>query len=236
MNPYFGATSTGSNVGASEMLQRRFTIQDVRQQIMRRERAKYTVYEKVLDRVFQHIIVSINSDQEYCMYEIPSLIPGLPVFDMAKCSIFIINVLLNKGFDASFTPPNMINIEWHIQRPHVLSLDDIAEPASPTYRPSIAIAAAAPPTPTSYNPSVQSLPPIPSYESDNRPIVPRSSMTLALEDKPWGSDQPTISNIRPLTPGTSDTPSADERRSTRQAYEARRRENLMFDYIPKKRS
>ena len=63
---------------------------------------------RVCDRTNQ------KSDDCYCFYAVPTFIFGVPLYDVTKCIIYIMEDLIDKGFYVKYTHPNLLFISWKI--------------------------------------------------------------------------------------------------------------------------
>ena len=53
-----------------------------------------------------------NEDYCFCFYTVPTYIYGIPLYDQTSCILYIINNLIENGFDVKYTHPNLIYISW----------------------------------------------------------------------------------------------------------------------------
>jgi hypothetical protein len=71
-------------------------------------------YDEVLRRCHHRIkITSENEDYCFCFYTVPTYIYGIPLYDQTSCILYIINNLVDNGFDVKYTHPNLIYISWY---------------------------------------------------------------------------------------------------------------------------
>lgn len=79
--------------------------------IKRREK----VYNKILLRIHNKIKVA-NKLNNFCYYEIPNIVYGMPLFNINKCSDYIYNKLISQGFKVTRIKYNNFMIYWgHIE-------------------------------------------------------------------------------------------------------------------------
>ena len=70
-------------------------------------------YEEVLRRCHYRIKITSETENYYfCFYTVPTYIYGIPLYDQTSCLLFIINNLIENGFDVKYTHPNLIYISW----------------------------------------------------------------------------------------------------------------------------
>lgn len=79
-----------------------------------REEKRHEVYVKVLNRVHKKIKTCSRqkNNEEFCFYVVPEFIIGFPRYDIATCTSFLIDKLLDNGFQVKYTHPNLLFISW----------------------------------------------------------------------------------------------------------------------------
>jgi hypothetical protein len=88
-------------------------INKLRSEVELREQRKIKIYEKILDLCYQRILNSNKKNDDYsCTYIVPNVVFGLPLYDVNDCVTFIINKLIDKGFDVVYAFPTTIHISW----------------------------------------------------------------------------------------------------------------------------
>jgi|TARA_B110001450_G_scaffold9783_2_gene9693 hypothetical protein len=79
------------------------------------EANRIKIYQKILHRV--HTKIKITSRQkiaeQYCFFIIPEFLVGIPRFDSATCTAYVIDKLIENGFHVKYTHPNMLFISWN---------------------------------------------------------------------------------------------------------------------------
>ena len=88
-------------------------INNLHNEIEKRETRKNKTYQTILEKV-QYRIITVNkkSNDCYCFYIVPTFIFGVPLYDMTKCIIFIMEDLIGQGFKVNYTHPNLLYISW----------------------------------------------------------------------------------------------------------------------------
>ena len=78
------------------------------------EQNKIKVYQTILNRI--HKKIKVTSRQKYndlfTFYVIPEFIMGIPSYDVASCTSYIIQKLRDNGFIVKYTHPNLVLISW----------------------------------------------------------------------------------------------------------------------------
>jgi hypothetical protein len=78
------------------------------------EQNRTKTYQKILSRVHTKIKVTSRqkTTEQFCFFIIPEFIIGLPRYDSATCTAYIIDKLLENGFQTKYTHPNLLFISW----------------------------------------------------------------------------------------------------------------------------
>ena len=88
-------------------------ITKLRNEVELREQKKIKIFDKILDLCYQRILNSNKKNDDYsCTYIVPNVVFGLPLYDVNDCVTFIINKLIEKGFNVVFAFPTTIHISW----------------------------------------------------------------------------------------------------------------------------
>lgn len=75
---------------------------------------KIKIYQKILARVHKKIKTTsrMRNSDKFSFFLIPEFILGIPRYDMAECTSFIIEKLSDNGFMVKYTHPNLLFISW----------------------------------------------------------------------------------------------------------------------------
>lgn len=88
-------------------------INQLHKEIQKRETLKNNTYKMILEKVhFRIILTNKKSEGCYCFYAIPTFIFGVPLYNMSKCIIFVMEDLIARGFKVIYTHPNLLFISW----------------------------------------------------------------------------------------------------------------------------
>ena len=104
------------------------------------EHNRMKIYQKILNRV--HTKIKITSRQriseQYCFFVIPEFLVGTPRYDSAACTAYIMDKLLDNGFNIKYTHPNLLFISWQhyidkkkrllFKKEHGYSIDGFGQP------------------------------------------------------------------------------------------------------------
>jgi hypothetical protein len=106
-----------------------FSIQDIHKKQKDKENNRINIYKKIASKCFKKIKETSVNEGTFCFYRIPEYIPGLPIYNITECVMFILNLLKDKGFKARYCDGFYIYISWNIPKPNL----KLIEPIKPTY-------------------------------------------------------------------------------------------------------
>jgi hypothetical protein len=85
----------------------------LRSEVEAREARKIKNFEKILESCYNKILLTNKQcDACCCIFTCPSVVFGLPLFNMYDCINYIITKLVEKGFEVHLAVPNNIYISW----------------------------------------------------------------------------------------------------------------------------
>tara|TARA_Y100000588_G_C14195410_1_gene899955 strand:- start:872 stop:1420 length:549 start_codon:yes stop_codon:yes gene_type:complete len=89
------------------------------------EENKIKVFQTILNRIHKKIKVTSRQkyDDQFCFYIVPEFLVGVPTYDVASCTSYIINKLRENGFFVKYTHPNLIFVSWKKWIPHYKRLE-----------------------------------------------------------------------------------------------------------------
>ena len=89
------------------------------------EENKIKVFQTILNRIHKKIKVTSRQkyDDQFCFYIVPEFLVGVPTYDVASCTSYIINKLRENGFFVKYTHPNLIFVSWKNWIPHYKRLE-----------------------------------------------------------------------------------------------------------------
>ena len=88
-------------------------INKLRNDVVEREKSKINTFEKVLDMCFKKILHSNQTYSDYCCtFDVPKFVFGLPLYNIIECCGFIIEKLIEKGFEVYLAVPTTLHISW----------------------------------------------------------------------------------------------------------------------------
>lgn len=77
-----------------------------------------------------------DTNECYCSYIIPPIIFGYPLYDINSCTLYVVEKLVENGFNVVYTHPNLLLISWY-QKPKPAPPMEALPPTEPkpVYRP-----------------------------------------------------------------------------------------------------
>ena len=81
---------------------------------------KIKSYKRILGRVHNKIkhTSRMRNNNQFCFFLLPEFVLGVPRYDMSTCTSYIIEKLLDNGFQVKYTHPNLLFISWQHWIPH----------------------------------------------------------------------------------------------------------------------
>ena len=88
-------------------------INKLHKEVEARENRKFKTFEKVLDACYKKILTHNQNSNDYtCKFLVPNMMFGLPLYNVADCCQYIIEKLIEKGFDVYLAYPTTLHISW----------------------------------------------------------------------------------------------------------------------------
>jgi hypothetical protein len=104
-----------------------FTIHDIHKKQKEKEKNRLKIYEDISHKCFKKIKETSSNEETFCFYKIPEYIPGLPIYNMTECVIFLLNLLHEKGFSSRYIDKFIIFISWHLPKPSLKLIEQQKE-------------------------------------------------------------------------------------------------------------
>jgi len=90
-------------------------IHDLYESARKKELKKFETFDKILQRCHNKIKLYAQNRKTECIYEVPSFILGVPLYDVIELKEYLISSLNKNGFILKQIPPNWIYISWDIK-------------------------------------------------------------------------------------------------------------------------
>lgn len=104
-----------------------FSIQDIHKKQKDRENNRISIYKKIASKCFKKIKETSLNECTFCFYQLPEYIPGLPIYNITECVMFILNLLKEKGFNARYCEGFYIYISWNLPKPNLKLIEQPPE-------------------------------------------------------------------------------------------------------------
>lgn len=108
-----------------------FTVGDIHKKQKEKETNRLNIYKKISSKCFKKIKETAQSEQTYCFFDIPEYIPGLPLYNMTECVMFILNLLKEKGFNSRYCDGFKIFISWNLPKPNLRLIENSSAQVAP---------------------------------------------------------------------------------------------------------
>ena len=90
------------------------TATDLYQLVKTRELTKKQAYVTALDRCFARVRRCASVGRYECMFTVPSIIVGKPMYDLSSCTDFVVSEMMKNGFTvlSNSIDPTILHIHW----------------------------------------------------------------------------------------------------------------------------
>ena len=90
-----------------------FNVQELQKKQKEKEKTRVKIYETISSKCFKKIKETSENESTYCFFQLPEYIPGLPLYNMTECVLYILKKLKEKGFSCRYVDSFIIYISWH---------------------------------------------------------------------------------------------------------------------------
>ncbi len=93
----------------------RFNIDDLYETIKKNDYNTLISYNKILEKIHKKIKIASRQKNniQCCWYVVPEIIIGIPKYDVAACTAYLIDKLSDSHFKIKYTHPNLLFISWN---------------------------------------------------------------------------------------------------------------------------
>ena len=88
---------------------------DIQKYYDEKQMKKKKIYNKIVLRVTRLMKETAEKGKSMCMYVVPEIILGMPIYDVKECVLYIQDILKDKGFESARAEPNIILIFWKLE-------------------------------------------------------------------------------------------------------------------------
>ena len=104
-----------------------FSVNEIHKKQKEKEKNRLKIYENISAKCFKKIKETSLNEETFCFFRLPEYIPGLPLYNMTECVIFILNLLHEKGFKSRYCDPYMLFISWSLPKPTLKLINNIPQ-------------------------------------------------------------------------------------------------------------
>ena len=99
----------------NEMFEEKISLDDLYEDRQQADAFQVEIYKKVLTRIQKKIKMTarLKKDNTHIFFLVPEMMFGSPKYDTQKCITFVIEKLVNNGFQLKYTHPNLLFISWN---------------------------------------------------------------------------------------------------------------------------
>lgn len=101
-----------------------YSINEIHKKQKEKENSRVKIYEGISAKCFKKIKETANNEESFCFYKMPEYIPGLPIYNMTECVMFLLNILHEKGFKARYCDKYIIFISWNFPKPNLRLIEN----------------------------------------------------------------------------------------------------------------
>lgn len=73
------------------------------------------LYDSILVKCHSRIKYNSNLQRNYCFYQIPEFVIGIPLYDVSELRNYVMNSLKTNGFEILYIEPNWLFIHWDVK-------------------------------------------------------------------------------------------------------------------------
>ena len=101
-----------------------FSVNDLQKKAKAKEMNRNKIFFSIAKRCFEKIKETSGNDETYCFFKIPEYIPGVPLFNMTNCVLYLLNLLQEKGFKCRYVDKFILYITWTLPKKDVKAIED----------------------------------------------------------------------------------------------------------------
>lgn len=83
--------------------------------INHKELKRMELYDSILKKCHSRILYNSGLQRNYCFYQIPEFVIGVPLYDIIELRGYVMNSLKTNGFELLYVEPNWIFINWNVK-------------------------------------------------------------------------------------------------------------------------
>lgn len=90
-------------------------MKDIQNIYDNKQNKKQEYYDKIMVKIIALMKKSAEEGKNMCMYVIPNIILGMPIYNINECMFYLISNLKQNGFECTYALPNIIMIFWKLE-------------------------------------------------------------------------------------------------------------------------
>lgn len=90
------------------------SVIDINRSIQQRRHRQTEVFTLILERCYRRIDRCASVNRYDCMFDVPEMVVGKPLYDINKCVTFCMNHLKGNGYDVKYYFPRFLHISWSL--------------------------------------------------------------------------------------------------------------------------
>ena len=93
----------------------KLNLDDLYEQVKLSDYNTLISYNKILEKIHKRIKLTSRqkNNKQCCWYVIPEVIIGIPKYDVASCTAYLIQKLTENNLKINYTHPNLLFISWN---------------------------------------------------------------------------------------------------------------------------
>lgn len=103
------------------------SLTEIHKKQREKEHIRLKIYKIILSRCFLKIKNSSIKEETFCFFELPEYLPGLPLYNLTECVMFILNNLKEKGFNAKYAGEYLLFVSWNLPKPNLKITEKICD-------------------------------------------------------------------------------------------------------------
>jgi hypothetical protein len=93
------------------------SVFELQQTMKQRESKHVEIFATVLDRCYARIRRCASVNRVECVYDVPEIIIGKPLYDVDVCVKFVAKHLAANGFSVTLMPKRHLHVSWDVAKP-----------------------------------------------------------------------------------------------------------------------
>tara|TARA_B100001123_G_scaffold445723_1_gene598067 strand:+ start:2433 stop:2816 length:384 start_codon:yes stop_codon:yes gene_type:complete len=90
-------------------------MRDIQNIYDKKQTKKQEYYNQIMVKIINLMKKSAEEGKNMCIYVIPNLIFGMPIYNLDECMLYIISNLKQNGFECTYALPNIILVFWKLE-------------------------------------------------------------------------------------------------------------------------